>query len=345
MPEGDVAALRRDPVLVRADRLADDGRFAEAIATLQEANRSDRTDDRERSLLALRHRAAAGIDGAGGRTTWPPDVDDIFVGSGMPEIEAASLDGVRLGSALVHHGCLLVRGLLPDRWVARLVAGIDQAVDGYDQVGAGAPVESVAPWYVPFECGDPSLPMGRVFTRHGGGVLAADSPPAMFDLIEALGDTAAPEAISAYFGEWPALSVKKTTLRRTPPDARPGWHQDGSFLDDSERLRTVNVWLALSDCGVDAPGLDVVPRQLGEVLRVHTGSPESDFTEGMKLLDATAAGVTERPRFHAGDAMLFDHLTLHQTGVHPDMTRTRYAIEAWFFAPSVYPAGQLFMAF
>ena len=34
-------------------------------------------------------------------------------------------------------------------------------------------------------------------------------------------------------------------------------------------------------------------------------------------------------------------MTLHRTGVSPGMTRTRYAIESWFFAPSTYPQDQV----
>ena len=43
-----------------------------------------------------------------------------------------------------------------------------------------------------------------------------------------------------------------------------------------------------------------------------------------------------RPVFEAGDALLFDHLFLHRTAVDPGMTRDRYAVEAWFLAPSTY---------
>ena len=48
-----------------------------------------------------------------------------------------------------------------------------------------------------------------------------------------------------------------------------------------------------------------------------------------------------RPDFAAGDALLFDHLFLHRTAAGPGMTRERYAMENWFFAPSAYPEGQI----
>ncbi|NND66331.1 MAG: hypothetical protein HKN19_01975 [Halioglobus sp.] len=42
-----------------------------------------------------------------------------------------------------------------------------------------------------------------------------------------------------------------------------------------------------------------------------------------------------------GDAVLFDELALHRTGVSPSMTETRYAIEMWFFAPSMFPRDEV----
>ena len=51
------------------------------------------------------------------------------------------------------------------------------------------------------------------------------------------------------------------------------------------------------------------------------------------------------PEFRAGDALLFDHLLLHRTAVGPGMTRERYAMETWLFAPSSYPDGQIPVVF
>ena len=45
-----------------------------------------------------------------------------------------------------------------------------------------------------------------------------------------------------------------------------------------------------------------------------------------------------RPVFEPGDALILDHMNLHRTAVDAAMTRDRYAIEAWFFAPSTYGA-------
>ena len=44
-----------------------------------------------------------------------------------------------------------------------------------------------------------------------------------------------------------------------------------------------------------------------------------------------------RPEFKAGDALLFDELLLHCTGLTLGMSRPRDVIECWFFAPLCYP--------
>ena len=61
-----------------------------------------------------------------------------------------------------------------------------------------------------------------------------------------------------YLGEPPLLSVHKTTLRKADPSVGGAWHQDGAFMGD---VRALNLWLSLSRCGDEAPGLDIVPRR------------------------------------------------------------------------------------
>ena len=45
--------------------------------------------------------------------------------------------------------------------------------------------------------------------------------------------------------------------------------------------------------------------------------------------------------FKAGDAIIFDEMNMHRTSTLPEMTKNRFAIECWFFAPSCYPMDQL----
>ena len=181
--------------------------------------------------------------------------------------------------------------------------------------------------------------MGRTFVNKGSGTWLADSPRLLFDLIETFEAAGMRSTVTGYLGERPAISVNKATLRRAAPTvSTEWWHQDGAFL--GEGIRALNVWLALTDCGRDAPGMDVVARRLNGVVESGTEDADFEWSVGRRLVDRVSEGRISRPVFRAGDALLFDHLCLHKTAASEDMTKTRYATETWFFAPSAYPDPQ-----
>jgi hypothetical protein len=160
----------------------------------------------------------------------------------------------------------------------------------------------------------------------------------LFDVLDVVERTGIGDLLTDYLGERPALSASKCTLRRIPVTTHSSWHQDGAFLGSD--VRSANLWLALSDCGVDAPGLDIVPRRLNQILA--TGTEGSIFEWAVSPDVVAEAGLpVERPEFAPGDGLLFDHWFLHRTTPDPTMTRERYALETWFFAPSTYPDGQI----
>jgi hypothetical protein len=101
-------------------------------------------------------------------------------------------------------------------------------------------------------------------------------------------------------------------------------------------IRSLDVWISLSHCGDDAPGIDVVGRRLDEIADTGTYGARMSWTVAPDVVERVAAGAIVRPIFEPGDALLFDHMNLHCTAIDPGMTRDRYAIETWFFAPSTY---------
>lgn len=249
-----------------------------------------------------------------------------------------SVDTVRDG--LARHGCLHVEGLFGADLVAELVAGIDRAIAAFDEGLAGAPVEDTTPWYAPFDPDPPHRVVGRAnWVRASGGVLTADSPRMLFRVCELLRTSGVGELVAEHFGERPALSVTKNTLRRVSPDADTNWHQDGAFLGAD--VRSLNMWVALTDCGVDAPGLDIVPRRLDALVAPGTDGATFDWSVGHETASTSTSSGVVRPSFRAGDVLFFDHLLLHRTAVGPGMVRDRHAIECWLFAPSAYPAGEI----
>jgi hypothetical protein len=124
--------------------------------------------------------------------------------------------------------------------------------------------------------------------------------------------------------------------------------------------RALNVWVSLSDCGVDAPGLDFVPKRIDELLATgdegsgaeHLETPEDgSVTPKTVLISSRTAedvagdlGVV-RPVYEPGDVMLFDDRFLHRTGSDPGMSNPRYAIECWFVGASGFPRDYVPLGF
>ncbi|MCC5951656.1 MAG: phytanoyl-CoA dioxygenase family protein [Acidimicrobiia bacterium] len=343
-PIPDTAAQRRDQrLMAEADALVAEGRAGDAVRLLTEENRRRAHPRLEQRLVRLRHDAFEELEPSAGRASWPPEVPDCFEGvDGLVSVDAADLDAATLGAGIQHHGALWVRGLFTSERVEQLVEDIDRAFEAHESHRNGTPTAKTIPWFAPFRSSEAySVGFGRQWVVDGGGLWTVDSPRAMWDLLEAFDEIGLDEVLTEYLGERPALSVKKCTLRRVPVAlGGADWHQDGSFL--GEGIRTVNVWLALSDCGVDAPGLDVVPKRFDEVLPTGTDGANFDWSVGPGMVEQVSADApVVRPSFAAGDAVLFDELFLHRTGISPDMSRDRYAIESWFFAPSTYPLHQV----
>lgn len=327
-----------------AEGLAGKGRALEAVELLVEANRRGPDAGIEARLVKLRNRAFAELGDPGSCFAEPAPIEpgDDQADDGLPAVAAGKLSPAIIRGALLSHGCLIVRGLVaPDR-AAELQAGIDRVFAGRDAHMDGTPAGETAPWYLPFEP-EPeyanSVGIGRGFVGKGSGIWTADSPRLLHELLETFEARGLRETITGYLGERPAISVNKGTLRRAAPKVgTEWWHQDGAFLGHG--IRSLNIWLSLNASGVDAPGLEVVPKRLEEIVDKGTEGADFHWSVGQAVVDRFSGGVLSRPLFGPGDALLFDHLFLHRTGTTPEMTKTRYATETWFFAPSAYPDPQ-----
>jgi hypothetical protein len=332
-----------DPDDLRASALAlaAEGRYAEAIALGTIHNRACPDDELERLLVTWRMYAYAAREQTAPDPNWPPAFDDPFPGVvGVPEIPAAKLTTKILAGAILHHGALLVRGLIPPDKAEKLAAGIDQALDAFTE-WSNDQTTPPSRWFTAAPVkGFSKIGHNRPWILAGGGAWAADSPRMMFELAELLEWTGLIEMVGGYLAERPALSIGKTTLRRVPVSLdNTDWHQDGAFL--GKDVRSVNLWLALSPCGRDASALDVVPRRIPYVVETGTHGAVFQWSVGPGMVDTLAQETpVASPEFAAGDALLFDHLFLHRTSLPPGRSKDRWAIESWMFAPSCYPVDQ-----
>ena len=323
------------PGLDTARALASRGRYRDAVELGQSVNREQADAQLQRDLMQWRHGAFYERDEHSPRPDWPPQVRDPRPDliDQIPEIPATALDSETLGGALLNHGSLILRGLLSAELAASLLGDVDSAYEAR----ANNITDERQSLYVPFVTDkDPQLALSRGFSGETS-MLMADSPHIFARWVDVLGECGALGAVSGYLGERPVVSAHKIRMYRVPANPGTQWHQDGAFLG-GEKTRTVNLWVALTACGEDAPSLEIVPWRLPQIVPPGTHDSLFQWSVGDRKVEELARGrKLAFPCFAPGDAILFDHLCLHRTGVRAGMTRGRYAFETWMFAPSTYP--------
>jgi hypothetical protein len=338
--------LSDPPILIEIDALEAQGRLFEAIDVLRNAGATDNMELAKR-LLCVRQAAFEQFSRNAVTCSWPPQIGDPFPDiHGVPEIRSDQLTVESVGGAIVHHGSVIVRELVSQEGAARLVDGIERSFDAIDAWSAGNATQETARWFQPFETGRRQKTAMRGWVRAGGGVWAVESPLVAGRVLDLYHSVGLRQILHDFFDDSPAISLEKLTLRKVGTDTIPSWHQDGSFL--GEDIRSVNVWLALTDCGGDArvPGLDIVPRRVGDLLETGTFDAVLPDAIGHELVLRVAGdtGIV-RPVFRAGDALLFDDRLVHRSAVSEGMSGYRYAVESWFFSASGFPAEYEGLAF
>ncbi|MFU8764134.1 MAG: hypothetical protein ACNA7T_06410 [Haliea sp.] len=334
--------------LQAADALVEQGQWQRALDLLQVANREQPRAIFQQAMMDLRIRAGRE------RPDSPPHAALASVlhpprlpRGEVPEIPVSELSAQRLYDAIHGCGAAIVRGMLSSDRAAELRMLIDRVVAARRQPERTLPCEETAAWYVRSSevrggprqfFASPDEPLSE-----SSSIWVADSPRVACELLDLYAGLGLPGLMQDYFGEPARLSVKKWVLRKIAPqpEAAAGWHQDGQFL--GEDIQTVNMWLALSDCGgsAPAPGMDLIIDGCREIHPTGTDGAWFDWTVGPERVARIAAncGMTQ-PRFAPGDALFFDHFNLHRTAFETHHTAVRYAIESWFFAASTAPVKQ-----
>lgn len=315
-----------------------DGSDDELTAEIDHLSSGKRDRNTERRLLRLRHLAGLRRLAADGPAPdYPePDFERLPGSDTLPEIAREDLTPGLLRAGILRDGCLLVRGLVDREEALRFAAQIDRSFAVREEfIRTGRP--DAEGYYEEFEPEPPhQIPADqRGWIRGGGGVLASDSPLLNAEMLELFESAGLQRLVADYLGEPPLISLEKTTLRKAEPTVYGAWHQDGKFMGE---VRALNLWLSLSRCGDEAPGLDIVPRRLEEIVASGTEGTFLDIEVSRETAEQ-AAGDKQvlRPIFEPGDALFFDELFLHATAADPSMPKTRFAIENWFFGASAFP--------
>ena len=336
-------------LLNQAENMVSRGDYLAAINLLQSSGEYNNREIAQR-LIELRIEAYSHLNWPKPSTSWPPAHDDRFEAiAGIPEVPFSELDVPNLKAGIIGKGALIVRGMMSDGLIAEMRGMIDCVLRARMEAN-DEKANNENPWYYRSERvkgGPAQLRVLRGDERYTtvGSAWSVDSPPVAFRIIEFFHDIGLPNLLNAYFDEKPVLSVRKWVVRCAPPNngAQAGWHQDGRFLGDPKSIRTVNLWIALSDCGpqADAPGLEIISGTGDKIFDTGTQGAEFDWTVSPEIVKEIArTNPVQCPNFSAGDAIFFDHFNLHRTGFGQNHTLNRYAIESWFFAGSAAPLKQ-----
>jgi hypothetical protein len=138
------------------------------------------------------------------------------------------------------------------------------------------------------------------------------------------------DVAARYLAKRPEPAVQ-TYVRQILPvrtDTYLPFHQDESIV----KRRLVNVWIPLTACGVDAPGLELVLRSAGTLLPLSPPDDARFPVERARIAPETIAARFEpdafwRPTFEPGDVLVFAGATAHRTFASPGMTRSRMSLE------------------
>jgi len=264
-----------------------------------------------------------------------------FPGEKIPVVSYCSLSYELLADAMSNHGTLIIKGGLKPSDVSALKAGVVSARAARESgcEGGGGRMH-----YSALQSGQ-NQGRSHMIKR---SVYLPEAPAVLTDFLSVLYDGKFKSLIRKYLLGAASFSVEKSVLRVAEPDDSDkwdfAWHQDGAFL--GENIRSLNMWVALTDCGVDAPSLDIVTNRYNEVLPTGTDRAFDSWALGPELV---ASEIEKNGYEHliveAGDVVLFDHLNVHRTGMLKGMTQDRYAIECWFFSEFGFPEGKTGMRF
>ena len=212
----------------------------------------------------------------------------------------ASESGDLAGRVLAAHGCALVRGLLDPTVLKPLKRAADQRLRTFG-------VRALKAVKV---CEPASVISGRAqeFLR---------------------------SMLSPFFQAAATLRWDHSYFRRVEPrsaETTVPFHQDLNAFG----LMLANVWTPLVDCGVDAPGLEVVARRTREIVPTMTASnyyPELEIAESV-VLEKFGAEALWSPAMTRGDVLVIVGTTIHRTYWTPGMSRRRTSLELRFGPPA-----------
>ena len=262
---------------------------------------------------------------------------DTVLSTALPDYDANSITAEQFQSALERHSVILLRNAVSPERVKFMRDLVVNIYSEYDRLMprrmAGEDVSKEAFYTVPRLWTDLTPEFFNNFRKYGS-ILLAYNLFAAEEVVQTISSFAFLPFVETFLGAQPMLGLNPSSVRKGDPFAggRCLFHQDGQFLG-GPGIKTLNTWVALDDCGVDAPGVEVIPQRVGDILKCGG----SDVDMSWEITDDTVFDrfggrqAAWAPQINAGDVLAFDQMNVHRTHITPGMGRERYALECWMF--------------
>jgi hypothetical protein len=128
-------------------------------------------------------------------------------------------------------------------------------------------------------------------------------------------------------GRWQVFASRSFLRRLTGTNGILKWHIDADAAATYGAPNCINVWLPLDAVGTDRPSVDVI---LGSHLKMRQLPLLSGEITERDDAFATSIGPATVSQLNPGDALVFDHFTLHRTQRPRDESFSRTACELRF---------------
>lgn len=262
---------------------------------------------------------------------------DTVLTTALPDYDAATVTAEQFQDALQRHSVILLRNAVSPERVQFMRQLVVNVYNEYDRLMprrmAGEDVSGEAHYTSPTLWNDLTPAWFNNFRKYGS-ILLAYNPMASEEVVQTISQFSFLPFVETFLGGTPMLGLNPSSVRMGDPFAggRCLFHQDGQFLG-GPGIKTLNTWVALDDCGVDAPGVEVIPQRVSDILT--SGSDGVDMA--WEITDDTVFGrfggrqASWAPQMNAGDVLAFDQMNVHRTHITAGMNRLRYALECWMF--------------
>jgi hypothetical protein len=161
-------------------------------------------------------------------------------------------------------------------------------------------------------------------------------------LLQGMMNSALPQIYGSYFNEACVSPYEYNALHYQRADIQHlsySFHQDGSYFTREPKQHSgLTTWIALNNCGINSPGLEVYPYKLEKIVRAPRGQPLPNmFADENEVLDLISSDQLWAPEIMAGDCLVFDNFLIHRTHISPEMTEQRNSADLRVFPVSNIP--------